>query len=532
VKKAKDFGIFKPDKTQNRRQKMKGWKMYSKIHQLKADGLKKSQVSRKLGLNYKTISKYWTMSPSEYQAYLEKTKTRKKKLDQYTDVILTLLNTHHDYTTSQIHDKLKERFPKECDAIVYSTLRRFVRNLRKTYNIPKKGPARQYEAIEDPPLGYQAQVDLGTDVVEDALGIKIRVFAIAMVLSHSRYKYIHWYDRPPTTRDFILFHEMAFNYYGGMPEEIVYDQDRLLIVSENFGDIVYTQAFESYRQQVKFKTYICRSADPESKGRVEAVVKYAKGNFSKYREFTTIEAFNAQSMAWLERTANAKVHATTKKIPAEVFSLECQYLRPVHQKIIINTSEPIITRKVHKDNTIHYRSNRYTLPTDTYERGKEVEVKIQADTLMIIDQQTQEQITQHPLHLGKGKLVKNTNHRRDHRKKIEELQQEVLEALGKSETARTFLETIRQEKPRYSRDQYLLVLRTIKKCTQSEIDIALNYCVDRGLYSATIFKSVVDNLDQLPQPRQVDTETPTVMDAGYDTQTQTRDIEEYERYAR
>jgi hypothetical protein len=135
--------------------------------------------------------------------------------------------------------------------------------------------------------------------------------------------------------------------------------------------------------------------------------------------------------------------------------------------------------------------------------------------------------------LGKGKLVKNTNHRRDHRKKIEELQQEVLEALGKSETARTFLETIRHEKPRYSRDQYLLVLRTIKKRTQSEIDIALNYCVDRGLYSATIFKSVVDQLDQLPQPEtQAHTETTTLMDAGYDTQTQTRDIEEYERYAR
>ena len=61
---------------------MKGWKMYSKIHQLKADGLKKSQVSRKLGLNYKTISKYWTMSPSEYQAYQEKSNTRKKKLEK------------------------------------------------------------------------------------------------------------------------------------------------------------------------------------------------------------------------------------------------------------------------------------------------------------------------------------------------------------------------------------------------------------------------------------------------------------------
>ena len=75
--------------------------------------------------------------------------------------------------------------------------------------------------------------------------------------------------------------------------------------------------------------------------------------------------------------------------------------------------------------------------------------------------------------------------------------------------------------------------RTIKKRTQSEIDIALNYCVDRGLYSATIFKSVMEQLDHLPQSEtQSNTETPIIMDADYHTQTQTRDIEEYERYAR
>ncbi|MEA1885191.1 MAG: hypothetical protein U9N62_11850 [Thermotogota bacterium] len=58
---------------------MKGWKMYSKIHQLKEDGLKKAQVARKLDINYKSVTKYWTMSPSDYQAYLEKTKSRKKE---------------------------------------------------------------------------------------------------------------------------------------------------------------------------------------------------------------------------------------------------------------------------------------------------------------------------------------------------------------------------------------------------------------------------------------------------------------------
>ena len=33
--------------------------MYSKIKQLKEDGLNMSQASKKLNINYKTVRKYW-----------------------------------------------------------------------------------------------------------------------------------------------------------------------------------------------------------------------------------------------------------------------------------------------------------------------------------------------------------------------------------------------------------------------------------------------------------------------------------------
>jgi transposase len=42
------------------------------------------------------------------------------------------------------------------------------------------------------------------------------------VLSHSRFKYVEWLDRPFTTRDVLRCHENAFHVFGGMPEEIVY----------------------------------------------------------------------------------------------------------------------------------------------------------------------------------------------------------------------------------------------------------------------------------------------------------------------
>ena len=107
-----------------------------------------------------------------------------------------------------------------------------------------------------------------------------------------------------------------------MPKELVFDQDKLVIVSENHGDILYTQEFESFKQALRFKVYLCRKNDPESKGKVEAVVKYVKNNFAKHRLFTNITEWNQSQLEWLKRTGNQKEHGTTKKVPAEVLLIE------------------------------------------------------------------------------------------------------------------------------------------------------------------------------------------------------------------
>lgn len=41
---------------------------------------------------------------------------------------------------------------------------------------------------------------------------------------------------------------------GGKPKELVFDQDRLIAVDENYGDIIYTKEFEAFRQSEKLKT--------------------------------------------------------------------------------------------------------------------------------------------------------------------------------------------------------------------------------------------------------------------------------------
>ena len=135
-----------------------------------------------------------------------------------------------------------------------STVRSYVRNLRKEYNIPKEiNKKRDYEAIPDPEMGKQVQVDFGETRQKTPENKTVKLYFIAFVLSNSRYKYTEFLDRPFTTRDVIRAHENAFDWFEGIPREIVYDQDSLIVVSENGGDLILTKEFEAISKRERFK---------------------------------------------------------------------------------------------------------------------------------------------------------------------------------------------------------------------------------------------------------------------------------------
>ena len=120
-----------------------------------------------------------------------------------------MASEHPDMKASQVEDWLKERFPDL--KVSESTVRSYVRNLRREYNIPKEiNKKRDYEAIPDPEMGKQVQVDFGETRQKTPENKTVKLYFIAFVLSNSRYKYTEFLDRPFTTRDVIRAHENAF----------------------------------------------------------------------------------------------------------------------------------------------------------------------------------------------------------------------------------------------------------------------------------------------------------------------------------
>jgi hypothetical protein len=339
-------------------------------------------------------------------------------------------------------------------------------------------------------MGKQMQVDIGEAWVRDAYRARhIKLYCVAAVMSHSRYKWGLWYARKPTSLQFVQALQICFEYLCGMPEQLVFDQDRLLAVDENYGDIIYTQQFEQFRIASGFEVYLCRKSDPETKGRTEAVVKFFKGNFAKNRLFMDIDIWNESFEDWLDRTGNAKRHGITKRIPAEVFEQERLFLKPVPSTI--SYDEDILTRTVHKDNKIFYDGNRYTVPLGTYSPGREVVIEIKGDKLIISDTIDHYVIAEHTLSKSKGELVKNNNHKRDTTAKLDDIQDALWKKLNSSDEADIFLTQIRKLKPRYARDQFELIDKTLEKHGHIAVWSALNYCLTHSLFSGVEFRNAL-----------------------------------------
>lgn len=469
---------------------MVGISMYEEIQKRRLLGYKKQRAARELNLDTKTVRKYWDMSEEEYIEQRMESKERGRAMEPYREYILQKLRTYSEITSAIINDNLREDF--EGFAPSYRSVRRYVSLLREMEGMPTPQKIRQYMEVQELPLGFQAQVDMGQKIMRDANGGRVKVYVFAMVLSASRYKYVCSQLEPFTAKTFCEAHDRGFRYFGGRPVEIAYDQDRVMVVSENCGDIIYTEAFENYKNYAGFSIHLCRGFDPESKGKIEAVVKYVKGNFLSCRVFHGIARLNSDGLAWLDRTGNGTIHETTKIIPKIAFVEEQKRLKAVPE-LGENVVLPQIAI-VRKNNVVMYRQNRYCMPKGTYRPGRKARIETDetAGILRFFDCATGEALEELPLTQGSGKCIRNAHPDRDRTTKYAELIEKVKTGFSGEEAAQAFVAQMMQRKPRYVRDQLSTVVKLQEKFTKEELLRAITYCVERALFTATDFRDTLE----------------------------------------
>ncbi len=504
-------------------------RMYQKIQGLKKRGYSKSWMSRELKLDRGTVSKYFDMTEAEFRAYQNSVQYRSKNLDEYRNDILEIYreNDYRKLNMASVYDCLEEKKGElNCSE---KSLRNYIRFLIKTRVLTIHEKVRLYTKVPELPFGKQMQLDFGQ--YRTPSGLKLYIFAC--ILSASRYKYVAFQERPFRTMDVILHLLDAFDYFGGIPEEMVIDQDSILVVSENRGDIIYTKDFKYFIDEMGLEMYVCRKADPETKGKIENLIKYVKNNFFQTRDFSDIESATPGMRDWLRRRANGKISCATRRIPLELIEEERKHLRSVRNSIFQKDSlSKREDRKVDEKSFISFLASFYSVPMEYL--GSDVEIYGTQTNLYIFDPHTGVQIAEHIISRLPGQRIVIKWHFRNTGRKSKDLQYETA-AMYESELWRRFASVNCKRFSRYVRDQCLDARKYFSDGIATDIlEKALLYCIENGTYS---YANLRDAYSHFQEESVSDAENkisvngkPTIRPARPWLNVQTRNLDAYREF--
>jgi hypothetical protein len=105
---------------------------------------------------------------------------------------------------------------------------------------------------------------------------------------------------------------------------------------------------------------LCRVRRPETKGKVERGIRYAKENFRPAKTFSDLADVNEQALIWISH-ANNRIHQSLCMIPNEAFLAERPQLGPLPERESLYGFEKRI-RKVTADGFVPSAGVKYGVP--------------------------------------------------------------------------------------------------------------------------------------------------------------------------
>lgn len=217
----------------------------------------------------------------------------------------------------------------------YSQLTALVRRLRPP-RVPE--PVVRFETAP----GEQAQFDFAT--VKLPWGVR---YALVMVLGFSRLLYVEFVLRQ-TALAVMLGIERAFAAYGGVPQHVLFDQLKSVIIDDHRPDggrLLANPEFLRFAAHWQFQVRACRPYRAQTKGKVERPIHYLRHNFLYGRTFLGDGDLADQCTRWVQDVANVRVHGTLHERPVDRWATtERAALQPLaarpYRSLLVPASAP------------------------------------------------------------------------------------------------------------------------------------------------------------------------------------------------
>jgi transposase len=235
-----------------------------------ADGLSGRAACREYKIHWKTLKKI--LDHTEPPGYRRTKPRRPSILEPLLPVVHQILEDDRKAPKKQRHTarRIFDRLRAEHG---YHGGLTMVKVAVRAWRI---GTAEVFVPLAHPP--GQAQADFGhAEVVLDGQPAKVAVFVMTMPYSDAIFACT--FPRE-CTEAFLEGHVRAFEFFGGVPRRISYDNSRIAVARiTSPRDRKLTDEFLRLKSHHLFQEHFCLVRRPNEKGHVETLVGFARRNF-------------------------------------------------------------------------------------------------------------------------------------------------------------------------------------------------------------------------------------------------------------
>ncbi|MCX5683791.1 MAG: IS21 family transposase [Planctomycetota bacterium] len=253
-----------------------------------AEDVSKRRICRESGLHFRTLQKI--LDHPEPPGYRLKEPRAKWKIGPFLLIIDEILKADKSgkvpkkqrHTAQRIFDRLVAENGYEGG---YTAVKEAVRAY-------KRRTAEVFVPLSHPP-GW-AQVDFGFAEI-DLAGERTKIALFVMTFPYSDAFFVCLFPRE-CTEAFQEGHKRAFEFFGGVPKRISYDNSKIAVAKiEGKRKRKLTAGFLRLQSHYLFTEHFCLVRRPNEKGHVETLVGFARRNFLvPVPRVDLIESHNAQ----------------------------------------------------------------------------------------------------------------------------------------------------------------------------------------------------------------------------------------------
>jgi transposase len=315
------------------------------------EGRSRREAARVFGLSRETVSKMCRFSAPP--GYVRARPAAKPKLDPLIGVIDAILEADctapvkQRHTAKRIFERLRDEHGYGGG---YTVVKDYVRR--------QKARGRETFVPLSHPPGH-AQVDFG-EAVAVIGGVRQKIHFFCMDLPQSDSGFVKAYPRE-TTEAFLDGHVSAFEFYGGVPLSILYDNLKIAVAKIcGDGKRERTRAFTELVSHYLFKDRFGRPGKGNDKGKVEGLVKFSRANFmTPIPVAASYEALNAMLADRCRKRLSERAGRHTETI-GQRLAVDLAALRRL-PPVALEPCEKRIAR-VSSTALVRYRGNDYSVP--------------------------------------------------------------------------------------------------------------------------------------------------------------------------